>query len=78
MEESAMNKFYAVFDLDRIQEEFVIVGIFSKEDDARAFAKGREVNVVQHLPMDTILGILLQSRLQLASDKIAKLIENVV
>jgi hypothetical protein len=69
-----MNKFYAVFDIDRVQEAIVIVGVFTNADDATAYTKGREINAVQHLEMKTILDILIQDRLQLAADKIAKLI----
>ncbi len=69
-----MNKFYAVFDLDRVFDEIAIVGVFTKEDDAKAFQQGREIKLMQHLPMDTIINLLLQSRLQLAADKIEKLI----
>jgi len=69
-----MEKFYAVFDIDPVQDDFVIVGVFSKADEADAFTQGRMVKIVQHLPMNVILDILLQDRLQLAADKIAKLI----
>lgn len=69
-----MSNFYAVFDLDQIEEEFVIAGVFSKIEDAQAFSSGLKVRSVHQMTMAEILSTMLQSRLRLASDKIAKLI----
>ena len=69
-----MEKFYAVFDIDPIGDDFVIAGVFTNEADAMAYTEGRRVKVIQYLQMNVILDILLQDRLQLAADKIAKLI----
>jgi len=69
-----MEKFYAVFDIDPVHDDFVIVGVFTNESEAIAYTEGRAVEVIQHLPMKVILDLLLQDRLQLAADKIARLI----
>lgn len=67
-------KFYAVSGLNPVFEEFEIVGVFSRQDDAQEYAKALPVSCIRQLPMHTIIDCLLQSRLQLASETIERLV----
>jgi hypothetical protein len=68
-----MNYFYAVFDIVQPADDFAIVAVFSKEQDALDYpvilAKS-----IQKLPMDVILKILVRDQLNLCSEAIERLL----
>jgi hypothetical protein len=73
-EKEVAMKFYAVYGVNPVFDEFEIVGVFTKKEDAEEYAKALPVSSILQLPMHTIIDCLLQSRLQLASETIERLV----
>ena len=68
-----MNNFYAVFDIVQPDDDFSIVAVFSKEQDALDYPAATHKSI-QKLPMEVILKILLRHRLNVCSEAIERLL----
>lgn len=62
-----MNNFYAVFDIVQPDDDFSIVAVFSKEQDALDYPVATHKSI-QKLPMEVILKILVKDRLNVCSE----------
>ena len=70
-----MKKFYVIQAVNPVLEDFEVVGVFSKLEDAVTERLGYEHACIQELEMRHILDLLVQDRMIATDELIEKLLD---